>query len=101
MSKHALNTYLEPEQKVRLERIARRRNVSQATIVREAIQAYVGQHDPDTSTEPSEAIWQRLFAGGYDGPGTPNDHDDIYDAPPARTPVSGRLRRARRVRSSR
>ncbi len=78
MSKHALNTYLEPEQKTRLERMAARRKVSQATIVREAIDEYIRHHDLDASlAEPQEA-WDRLLGGYFAGDGAANDHDDIY-----------------------
>jgi len=78
MGKQALNTYLEPDQKARLERIARRRKVSQATIVREAIEEYVRRHDADEPARPVDEAWARLLAGYYSGSGRPNDHDDIY-----------------------
>lgn len=78
MGKQALNTYLEPDQKVRLERIARRRKVSQATVVREAIAEYVSRYDSDVPGPSVEDAWKRLRDGYYAGDGTPNDHDDIY-----------------------
>jgi predicted transcriptional regulator len=78
MGKQALNTYLEPEQKLRLERIARRRKVSQATVVREAIAEYVLRHDPEEPARPIDDAWERLLGGYYRGDGRPNDHDDIY-----------------------
>jgi predicted transcriptional regulator len=78
MGKQALNTYVEPEQKARLERIARRRRVSQATLVREAIQEYITRHDHE-GVEPSvDDAWHRLAAGYYAGSGARNDHDDVY-----------------------
>jgi predicted DNA-binding protein len=78
MSKTALNTYLEPEQKLRLEKIAKRRGVSQATVVREAIDEYVERHDADVPRRPAAQAWEAIWSGVYDGDGTPNDHDDIY-----------------------
>ena len=78
MGKQALNTYLEPEQKLRLERIARRRKVSQATVVREAITEYVVRHDPDEPGRPADEAWERMLGGYYAGAGKSNDHDDIY-----------------------
>jgi len=78
MGKQALNTYLEPGQKLRLERIARRRKVSQATIVREAIEEYVRRHDADEPARSVDEAWVRLLGGYYSGNGRPNDHDDIY-----------------------
>jgi hypothetical protein len=78
MGKQALNTYLEPEQQLRLERVARLRKVSQATVVREAIEQYLNQHD---SGEPNRSVvhaWSRLLGGYYAGDGRANDHDDIY-----------------------
>jgi predicted DNA-binding protein len=81
MSKRALNTYLEGWQKARLERIAERRKVSQATIVREAIEEYVARHDADAQQEPAQEIWARMLHGIYKGDGSANDHDDIYAEP--------------------
>ena len=78
MGKQALNTYLEPEQKLRLEQIASRRKVSQATVVREAIAEYVLRHHPEQPSRSAEEAWARLLGGYYDGDGRPNDHDDIY-----------------------
>jgi predicted transcriptional regulator len=78
MGKQALNTYVEPEQKERLERIAKRRKVSQATLVREAIAEYVLRHDVDTAERSPEEAWARLLDGYYSGSGEPNHHDDIY-----------------------
>lgn len=78
MGKQALNTYVEPEQKARLERIARRRRVSQATLVREAIAEYITRHDTEGTEVPAEDAWRRLLAGYYAGSGARNDHDDIY-----------------------
>jgi hypothetical protein len=101
MAKHALNTYLEPWQKARLERIAAHRRVSQATIVREAIEEYVGRHDPDAQPEPAHELWARVLQGVYDGDGSVNDHDDIYaDFPdrPKAQPARKRTRARRRGR---
>jgi predicted transcriptional regulator len=78
MGKQALNTYVEPEQKARLERIAKRRHVSQATLVREAIEEYVARHDQEGREPSVDDAWRGLLAGYYAGPGTRNDHDDIY-----------------------
>jgi predicted transcriptional regulator len=78
MGKQALNTYLEPEQKVRLERVARMRKVSQATIVREAIEQYVNRLDSDQPNRSVVQAWTRLLGGYYAGDGRANDHDDIY-----------------------
>jgi predicted transcriptional regulator len=78
MSKLTLNTYVEPEQKERLERLARRRKVSQATIVREAISEYVARHDSEGEHASATDAWERLFAGYYSGNGRRNDPDDIY-----------------------
>ncbi|MEK6608798.1 MAG: hypothetical protein AABZ30_14150 [Myxococcota bacterium] len=78
MSKQALNTYLEPGQKTRLERIAKLRKVSQATVVREAVEAYVAAHDPEPAGRSVDEAWQRLCGGYYSGTGRPNDHDEIY-----------------------
>lgn len=78
MAKQALNTYVEPEQKIRLERIARRRGVSQATLVREAIEEYVARHDSDGVEASADEAWGRLLRGYYAGSGARNDHDDIY-----------------------
>ena len=79
MQKVALNTYLEADQKARLEELARSRGVSQATLVREAIGEYVARRQTGPGGEPPEAVWGRLLSGYYAGDGTPNDHDDIYD----------------------
>lgn len=78
MGKQALNTYVEAEQKARLERIARRRRVSQATLVREAIEEYVARHDQEGPEPSVEEAWQRLLGGYYAGSGARNDHDDVY-----------------------
>ncbi|HEY4157811.1 MAG TPA: CopG family transcriptional regulator [Polyangiaceae bacterium] len=78
MGKRALNTYLEPRQKVRLERLARRRKTSQATVVREAIEEYLGRHAPEQKTRSVDAAWECLLGGYYSGDGNANDHDDIY-----------------------
>lgn len=78
MARQALNTYLEPEQKQRLERMAQRRGVPQAVLVREAIVAYLERDDPSASSIPAEEAWERLLGGYYDGDGRRNDHDDIY-----------------------
>jgi Ribbon-helix-helix protein, copG family len=95
MSKHALNTYLEPWQKARLERIAERRKVSQATIVREAIEEYVARHDGGAQEEPAPELWTRVLGGLYEGSGSANDHDDIYGEPDEdSTPSSADRRRA-------
>jgi predicted DNA-binding protein len=99
MAKHVLNTYLEPWQKARLERIAAQRKVSQATIVREAIEEYVGRHDPDARPEPAQQLWERVLDGVYDGDGSANHHDDIYaDVEPTARPrrAKPRARRAKR-----
>jgi predicted DNA-binding protein len=101
MSKHALNTYLEPWQKARLERIAERRKVSQATIVREAIEEYVARHDAEAQQVPAQELWARMFHGVYEGHGAANDHDDIYaesgeDSKPP--PARGRPATRRRAR---
>jgi hypothetical protein len=77
MSKLTLNTYVEPEQKESLARIARRRRVSQATIVREAIAEYVSRHDATDMPAAADA-WRRLLGGYYSGSGRRNDPDDIY-----------------------
>ncbi len=79
MQKVALNTYLEADQKTRLEEIAASRGVSQATLVREAIAEYVARRHPRAGGESPAAAWGRLLSGYYEGDGTPNDHDDIYD----------------------
>ncbi len=79
MQKVALNTYLEADQKVRLEELAASRGVSQATLVREAIAEYVARRHVGVDDEPPEAAWGRVLSGYYAGDGTPNDHDDIYD----------------------
>jgi predicted transcriptional regulator len=78
MAKQALNTYLEPLQKVSLERIARRRQVSQAAVVREAIAEYVVRHDGEYADRPVAEAWVALLAGSYDGDGKRNNPDDIY-----------------------
>jgi predicted transcriptional regulator len=78
MGKQALNTYVEPEQKAGLERIARRRQVSQATLVREAIAEYITRHDSEGPATSVDDAWRRLLAGYYVGSGARNDHDDIY-----------------------
>jgi predicted transcriptional regulator len=78
MAKQALNTYLEPHQKGSLERIARRRRVSQATVVREAIAEYVVRHDGEHAGQSVTETWNALLAGSYDGDGKRNDPDDIY-----------------------
>jgi hypothetical protein len=78
MGKQALNTYLDLDQKLRLERIARMRKVSQATVVREAIEQYVSLHDSDEPNRPVLQAWTRLLGGYYTGHGRANDHDDIY-----------------------
>jgi predicted DNA-binding protein len=78
MGKQALNTYLEPEQKARLERIAKRRRVSQATLVREAIGDYITRHDHEGPEPSIDDAWRRLLTGYYAGSGARNDHDDIY-----------------------
>jgi predicted transcriptional regulator len=78
MGKTALNTYLEPGQKDRLERIAKRKGVSQAAVVREAIDEYVARHDTDAAPVDPAKAWEALLGGVYDGDGTANDHDDIY-----------------------
>jgi predicted transcriptional regulator len=78
MAKQALNTYLEPHQKARLERIARRRRVSQATLVREAIADFIARHDAEGPEVPVEEAWSRMLAGYYVGSGARNDADDIY-----------------------
>jgi predicted transcriptional regulator len=78
MAKQALNTYLEPEQKVGLERIARRRGVSQATVVREAIAEYVVHHSEEFQARPVAEAWAALLGGSYSGDGKRNDPDDIY-----------------------
>ncbi|MGB8298357.1 MAG: CopG family transcriptional regulator [Polyangia bacterium] len=78
MARQALNTYLEPQQKVSLERIARRRRVSQATVVREAIAEYVVRHEGESAGRPAAEAWAALLAGSYSGDGKRNDPDDIY-----------------------
>jgi predicted transcriptional regulator len=78
MGKQALNTYLDPGQKQGLERIARRRKVSQAAIVREAVDEYVRRHDSDQPTRSVEDAWAGLLGGYYSGDGRRNDHNDIY-----------------------
>lgn len=78
MARQALNTYLEPRQKVSLERIARRRRVSQASVVREAIAEYVVRHEGEYADRPVAEAWGALLAGSYDGDGKRNDPDDIY-----------------------
>jgi predicted transcriptional regulator len=78
MGKQALYAYLEADQKARLERIARRRKVSQATIVREAIEEYVRRHDAEEPARSVDEAWVRLLGGYYASNGKPNDHDDIY-----------------------
>ena len=78
MGKQALNTYLEPDQKLQLERIARARKVSQATVVREAIAQYVSMHGPDEPTRTAAQARTRLLGGYYAGDRRANDHDDIY-----------------------
>jgi predicted transcriptional regulator len=97
MSKHALNTYLEPWQKARLERIAERRKVSQATIVREAIEEYVARHDTEAQQVPAPELWARLLHGAYEGEGSVNEHDDIYaEADESSKPSPARNRPATR-----
>jgi len=78
MARQALNTYLEPQQKVSLERIARQRRVSQATVVRDAITEYVVRHEGEYASRPVAEAWAELLAGSYDGDGKRNDPDDIY-----------------------
>jgi predicted transcriptional regulator len=78
MGKQALNTYVEPYQKARLERIARRRRVSQATLVREAIAEFIARHDAEGPEGSVEDAWGRMLGGYYSGSGAPNDPDDIY-----------------------
>ena len=78
MARQALNTYLEPHQKASLERIARRKRVSQAAVVREAIAEYVVRHDGEHTGRSAADAWAALLGGSYDGDGTRNDPDDIY-----------------------
>jgi predicted transcriptional regulator len=78
MARQALNTYLEPDQKATLERIARRKRVSQATVVREAIAEYVVRHDGEPTRGSVADAWAALLGGSYDGNGKRNDPDDIY-----------------------
>jgi len=78
MAKQALNTYLDPGQKAGLERIARRRGVSQATVVREAVAEYVVHHGGEAAARPVADAWAALLAGVYEGDGKRNDPDDIY-----------------------
>ena len=78
MAKQALKTHLEPEQKRRLEQIARSRRTSQARLVREAIQALIEREVPESSPRAVDEVWRRLLGGYYQGDGRPNDHDDIY-----------------------
>jgi predicted DNA-binding protein len=78
MPRTALNIRVESEQKLRLERLAARRKVSQATIVREAVQEYMDRHEAVPAARGAKAIWHRLTGGYYSGDGRRNRHDDIY-----------------------
>jgi predicted transcriptional regulator len=78
MGKQALHTYVDPEQKRRIERIARRRRISLATIIREAIGEYIARHDMQGVEGAADEAWARLLDGYYDGSGARNAADDIY-----------------------
>ncbi len=84
MARAALNTYLDLDQKRRLEALSRRTQVPQAALVRRAIEALLQREEAASAAQGAtpEQLWAQLTGDVGSWEGTASDVDrDLYGEP--------------------